>query len=86
MIEDGEILNIQYSQTARKHIKNLDENQRVRIRKAIEKIPLGDIKKLCGYSNQYRLRIGDYRVIYSLVQNGILISAILPRGSVYKNF
>ena len=49
-----------------------------------KKIPFGDIKKLQGYSNLYRLRIGDYRVIYEVWDEGIVIDAVLPRGEAYK--
>lgn len=46
-----------------------------------------DIQKLQGY-NLYRLRVGDYRVIYS-VDNGIRIITIENidnRGDVYKRY
>ena len=31
----------------------------------IEKLPAGDIRKLVGYRTDYRLRVGDYRVLFS---------------------
>ena len=49
-----------------KNIKALDSRVKDRVREGIEKIPFGDIKKLQGYSNLYRLRVGDYRVIYEV--------------------
>ena len=56
-----------------------------RIKKGIEKIPSGDIKMLVGYSNMFRLRIGDYRIIYKATPDGIYIEGILPRGEAYRN-
>ena len=47
---------------AQKNILELDSIMRDRIRTAIYKLPAGDIKKLKGYRNIYRLRAGDYRV------------------------
>ena len=48
-----------------------------------------DIKAMKGHKNLYRMRINDYRVIYS-IQNGkmIIISVLMvaSRGQVYKKF
>lgn len=55
-----------YTKRAMKNIKALDSRVKDRVREGIEKIPFGDIKKLQGYSNLYRLRVGDYRVIYEV--------------------
>ena len=45
-----------------------------------------DIEKLKGYEHTYRVRLGDYRVIYEIqVKEGrIVVHAILPRENVYK--
>lgn len=32
-----------------------------------------DIKKLAGHSDRYRLRVGDYRVIYEIVDERLII-------------
>lgn len=77
-------LKITYSKSAVKSIKNLNEPMKSNIKKAIEKIPDGDIKKLKGYTSIYRLRSGNYRVIYKTVIDGIFIEDILPRGEAYK--
>lgn len=42
---------------ALKFIAKQDKDQRLRIYKAIYNLPHGDIKKLAGYKNEYRLRI-----------------------------
>ena len=55
-----------YTKRAMKNIKALDSRVKDRVREGIEKIPFGDIKKLQGYSNLYRPRVGDYRVIYEV--------------------
>ena len=44
-----------------------------------------DIKKLQGYRNHYRVRIGKYRVLFELLPDKtIVVYAILPRAAAYK--
>jgi len=45
-----------------------------------------DIKKLKGYQNRYRLRIWDYRILYEVYNDILIIVAIEGdnRGDVYK--
>jgi len=43
-----------------------------------------DITKLRGYKNQYRLRIGKYRILFELrPQRTVVVYAILPRKVAY---
>ncbi len=77
-------MEIQYSKSAMKSIKEINNPYKSRIKTAIEKIPQGDIKKLQGYNNMYRLRIGDYRIIYKTMESSIYIEDVLPRGDAYK--
>lgn len=46
------------------------------------------IKKMTGYTNVYRYRLGDFRLLYaaSLEARMINLLAIGPRGSVYQRF
>lgn len=32
----------------------------------------------------YRMRVGNYRIIYKMTEFGIFIEDILPRGEAYK--
>ena len=44
-----------------------------------------DIKKLKGYMNHYRIRIGRYRILFELGSNRIIrVYAILPRKKAYR--
>lgn len=74
---------------AKKFIDKLPKNEKVRIVSAIEQLPNGeDIKKLKGYSDLLRLRIGDYRIIYK-IDNGkyiILVIDVGNRGDIYKKY
>ena len=64
-----------------------DTQQRKRILSAIYGLPKGDVKKLKGYDEYYRLRIGGFRVIFTKNDEEliILVIDIGTRGQVYKN-
>lgn len=74
---------------AKKFIDRLPLNERRRIVAAIEQLPNGeDIKKLKGHSDLLRLRVGDYRIIYT-VDHGELIVMVIDagnRGQIYNRY
>ena len=51
------IYKIKIRAKALKFIEKQDKAQRLRIYKAIYNLPNGDVKKLAGYKDEYRLRI-----------------------------
>lgn len=77
-------MQIEYSKNSVKYINVADKPTKKRLKEAIEKIPLGDIKKLQGIENGYRLRVGDLRVLFSIEDDTIYIDNIIPRGQAYK--
>lgn len=77
-------MQIEYSKKAIKYINSADKPTKKRLKESIEKIPLGDIKKLQGIEDGYRLRVGDLRVLFSMEDNIIYIDNISPRGQAYK--
>lgn len=44
----------------------------------------GDIKKLTNFTPEYRLRVGDYRVLFETEDNKIIVYRIMHRKDVYK--
>lgn len=77
-------MQIEYSKKSIKYINSADKLTKKRLKEAIEKIPLGDIKKLQGVEDGYRLRVGDLRVLFSMEDNKIYIDNIIPKGQAYK--
>ncbi len=77
-------MRIEYKKKAIKYINSADRAAKKRLKDAIEKIPFGDIKKLTGFENEYRLRVGDLRVLFTVENNIITVNEIKPRGQVYK--
>lgn len=76
-------LQIEYSKVAVKFLHKQNRQTQIRIISAIEKIPQGDIKKLQGQQN-FRLRVGNYRILFN--KNGTIINIfdIDNRGQIYK--
>lgn len=77
-------MQIEYKKQAIKYINSADKPTKKRLKEAIEKLPFGNIRKLAGYENEYRLRVGDLRVLFTIEDDIITINSILPRGQVYK--
>ncbi len=48
---------------------------------------LRGVKKLNGFSNLFRIKIGDYRIGFELINsNEILLIMVLHRKDIYKKF
>ena len=78
-------MEITFTREAAKQINKLQQPLKGRIYEAVCKLPEeGDILKLQGYTTKYRLRVGDYRIIFDMGDNIITIGEILPRGEAYK--
>ncbi|MCI8647103.1 MAG: type II toxin-antitoxin system RelE/ParE family toxin [Firmicutes bacterium] len=78
------MLQIVYSKKAEKFLKKQDRPTQQRIMEAISKLPAsGDIRKLQGAAG-YRLRVGNFRVLFDV--NGLIIDIIDigNRGQIYK--
>ena len=73
-----------------KQVRSLDPEVRIRIASALELLTEGfsarlDIKKLKGVKDQYRIRVGNYRILFALAQNRrIIVFAVLPREKAYE--
>ncbi len=80
---------IKWEERALREVGKLERTLALRIFKKInllkEKINSLDIKRLRG-SDKYRLRVGDYRVIFSAKKNGIIIWKVGHRKKIYEKF
>ena len=58
--------------------------------KIFEKIQLmendlaGDVKKLTNFTPEYRLRVGNYRVLFEIEDENIVIYRVKPRDKAYQ--
>jgi mRNA interferase RelE/StbE len=72
-------------------IKSQLRNESVSIKQAIgyglhllQEDLSGDVKKLKGFKNKYRLRVGDYRVLFELEKDIISVYAFGHRREIYR--
>lgn len=74
---------------AKKFIDKLPMPTKKRIIEAINLLPYGsDIRQMKGHDDLFRLRVGDYRIIYT-VDNGELIVYVIGagnRGQIYNKY
>ena len=82
---------IVFSRQALKELRKLPRDLIQRIREKLEQIardPHGQHNNVTKLTNRpgYRLRVGDWRVIYELQDDQlvILVLRIAPRGEVYR--
>ncbi|MDZ8184632.1 MAG: type II toxin-antitoxin system RelE/ParE family toxin [Nostoc sp. ChiSLP02] len=82
---------VKFSNSAKKQFRKLplDVQQRIQTKindLAIEPRPNG-IKKLQGDDNSYRIRVGDYRIVYEIYDDVLIITVIKVghRSDIYKN-
>jgi len=75
------------SPSSAKILERLNEPMKSRIIKALQKLaqepPQGDIKSLSGQDG-YRLRVGNYRILFGILDNTIIITNIGTRGQIYQ--
>ncbi|MDQ2853156.1 MAG: type II toxin-antitoxin system RelE/ParE family toxin [Actinomycetota bacterium] len=79
-----------YDTTARKELDKLDRQVAKRVARAISALgtnprPAG-CRRLVGYDDLWRLRVGDYRIIYTIRDTELIVLAlrIAHRSDVYR--
>ena len=82
---------IQIQKPAKKVLTRLPQDLFRRITVAISTLayeprPFG-CKKLVGIRDSYRIRVGDWRIIYTIEDDVLLVVVIeiAPRGGAYRN-
>ncbi|MES2705479.1 MAG: type II toxin-antitoxin system RelE/ParE family toxin [Verrucomicrobiota bacterium] len=81
---------VELSRSASRDLRAIDRKWIPRILLAVEALardPRPDgCRKLVGSAHTYRIRIGDYRVIYDIQDNvlAVLVVKIRPRGDAYR--
>ncbi|MBX6352054.1 MAG: type II toxin-antitoxin system RelE/ParE family toxin [Thermoflavifilum sp.] len=80
---------VRWSRNAVKDLRRLDKFTVRRIVEAVDTFAAtgrGDVKKLTNSGGEYRLRVGDWRVRFTVDDEVKVLSVVrvLPRGEAYK--
>ena len=72
-----------FARAARKELESLPEKVQQRVLQAAESLaeeprPRG-CKKLKGHENTYRVRVGDYRVVYEIHEKEVIVLIVRVR-------
>ncbi|MBD2298088.1 type II toxin-antitoxin system RelE/ParE family toxin [Nostoc sp. FACHB-87] len=82
---------VKFTKSARKSFKKLSPEVQERIQIKIDELVIeprpNGVKKLKGEENLYRIRVGDYRVIYEIFDDVLLVSVVEVghRSNIYKD-
>jgi mRNA interferase RelE/StbE len=87
-------LRVKFESSFARDLKRVkDRKLRKRIGEAIERFEsaaeltdVGDFKKLKGYKEAYRMRIGDYRLGFLLRDRVVIMVRFLDRKNIYRYF
>ena len=79
---------VYYKSSVLHELKKLDVRTRKRIVDALEKTlrenPEAGSAMKGQFSGLFRLRVGEYRIIYTRIKDGVLILRIGQRKNIYK--
>jgi len=74
---------------ARKDLGRMSKADAARVIDALEKLQndlAGDVKHLTAFAPEYRLRVGDYRVLFEVEQtNRVVVYRVRHRRESYRN-
>ena len=69
-------------------LRALPKDQRQRIGQKLDALQTdlqGDVKKLAGQEGKYRLRVGSFRVLFTLEKDLIFVHAVKDRKDAYRD-
>lgn len=81
-------MKVEIRESAQKDYKKLPASEKTRIKNAILALSdfpnLSNIKKLSNFSPSYRKRVGDYRILFDIIDDIVYVARIRHRKDVYK--
>ncbi|HZT69931.1 MAG TPA: type II toxin-antitoxin system RelE/ParE family toxin [Terriglobia bacterium] len=78
---------VEFKPRALKELHRLPEQERRRVFAKIEGLQndlAGDVKKLTGTTPEYRLRVGDYRVLFEIAGAKVVVYRVRHRREAYR--
>ena len=81
-------MKISIRKKAIKDLKSIEEKMQRKIKREILNLKdfpnVSNVKKLVRFEPAYRLRVGDFRILFDVEDNEIVIGRILHRKDSYK--
>ncbi len=80
---------LSYKREARKALQRMDGKTRERVFEALERLAEDpdrrdlDVRPVIGNLG-FRLRVGDWRILFTREEDEIVVRAIRPRGQAYR--
>ena len=71
-VKDFEALSLKFQKSILARIEDMSDNLH------------GDVKRLTDFTPEYRLRVGDYRVLFEIEKDSITIYRIRHRRDAYR--
>lgn len=78
---------IEFKPRAIKDLKTMSLRERERVVAKVEALQTdlaGDVKRVTNFTPEYRLRVGDYRVLFQVEDDRVMIFRVLPRDKAYR--
>ncbi len=78
---------IEFKPKVIKDLQKIPVNDRERIINKIEAMQddlQGDVKRLTNFTPEYRLRVGDYRILFELEEQTIIVYRVKHRSQAYE--
>ena len=79
-------MNVELKPQAIKDLRGLQKQDAARIAaklKELENGLSGDIKRLTNFTPEYRLQVGNYRVLFELEEDSVVVYRVMHRKNVY---
>ena len=68
---------IEFTSAAARQVRKLDRPARTRLLESLASSPRPDgVKKLASTENAWRIRVGDYRIIYSIEDDVLVVTVV----------
>lgn len=81
------VYTIVFKPQATKDLKRMSTDHASRVVARIEAMSIdlhGDVKRLTDFTPEYRLRVGEYRVLFEIEKGTIVIYRVLHRSHAYR--
>jgi len=82
---------VRFSKRAEKSLKKIDSVMRWRVLDKLKYLEINprmgsNIKAMQGFTNRYRYRLGDFRIVYEVIDDDLVVWLLDAdwRGNIYK--